>query len=77
MKDAYYNAFIQIQLVLSGAIQLFDNDGASIFTMLRDQEREGLATALDSIGEAMYWARGIAHDALLHELNPRHSPCGN
>ena len=77
MKDAYYNAFVQIRLVLDGAIQLFDDEGASIYAQLREQEKEGLATALDSIGEAMYWARGIAHDALLHELNPRHSPCGN
>ena len=76
MKDAYYNAFIQIWLVLAGAIQLFDNEGASIYTLLRDQEKEDLMTAMDSMGEAMYWARGIAHDALLHELNPRHSPCG-
>jgi len=74
MKDAYYEAFVQIRLILDGAIHLFENDAAAISAILKDQEKDGLFTALDSIGEALCWARGKAHDALLHGLCSSHAP---
>jgi len=74
MKDAYSTPLVQIRLILDGAIRLFENEGQSIRAVVRDEERDGLLTALDSMGEALCWAREITHDALLHGIGNRHAP---
>jgi len=74
MKDVYYDNFVQIRLILDGAIRLFENEGSTIFAKLLKEDKDGLSTAMDSIGEALYWARTKANDALLHGLSSKHAP---
>jgi len=74
MKDEHENALVQIRLILDGAIRLFENEGRTILSHMQSEDLDGLATAMDSMGEALCWAREITHDALLHGIGNRHAP---
>lgn len=66
---------MQIRVLLSGVIQLYESIGPDLFAKFDEQESERLSQALESMAEGVYWARQKAEGALLHEMDETsHAP---
>lgn len=69
MPDSVYFPLMQARLMLEGAVSLFENEGSDIIAKLQEDEYGKLKTALDGIGEALYFARDKVSRVLLHDLS--------
>lgn len=69
MNGSCSTTLMHIQLILNGAIRRYEEEGRQILSKLHDEECKRLSVALESIGEALYWASQKAESALVHEID--------
>lgn len=53
-----------MRLVIRGAYETFEDEGADIAEILEAQKKPYLITAFDTIGTALRWLRGQVNEAI-------------
>ena len=62
---------VQMRLVLTGAITIWENEGTEVSAMLMRDNNRRLFDAMDAIGTAIYWVENELAETVIPEAQKK------